>query len=140
MVHVNFVAQLFDLPLKTEKNPRYPFTEKQLYDILALLFGYVFLDRDEASSFKIRKIAAKACEALSTIVKFNVKEVSFGGYFKKLSDNFKEDGFLNNYGNDFIRRLLKAGKSVDEITWIIMPTAAASTANQGQQVRSMGMI
>lgn len=134
MVHVHFVAQLFDLPLKTEKNPRYPFTEKQLYDILALLFGYVFLDRDEAASFKVRKIAAKACEALSTLVKLNVKEVSFGGFIKKLSDNFKEDGFLDSYGNDFIRRLLKAGKSVDEITWIIMPTAAAATANQGQQV------
>lgn len=44
MVHVRFTAQLFHLPLKTEENPLDPFTEKQLYDILALLFGYVFLD------------------------------------------------------------------------------------------------
>ena len=134
MVHVHFVAQLFDLPLKTDKKPHYPFTEKQLYDILAVLFAYVFLDRDEAVSFKLRKIATKACEALCTLVKFNVREVSVGGFIKKLADNFKEDGFLDSYGNAFIRRLLKAGKSVDEITWIIMPTAAAATANQGQQV------
>lgn len=73
MVHVNFVSKLFNLPLKTEENPRNPFTEKQMYDILALLFGYVFLDKDEVQSFKIRKLGLEACEALSTLVKFNVK-------------------------------------------------------------------
>jgi hypothetical protein len=136
MVHVNFVSKLFNLPLKTEENPRNPFTEKQLYDILALLFGYVFLDKDEVQSFKIRKLAAEACEALSTLVKFNVKEISLGGWVKKLADGIKQDGFLDSYGNSFIRRLLNAGMPFEEIVWIIMPTAAASTANQGQQVVS----
>jgi linoleate 8R-lipoxygenase / 9,12-octadecadienoate 8-hydroperoxide 8R-isomerase len=136
MVHVNFTAQLFNLPLKTEEHKHFPFTEKQLYDILALLFGYVFLDRDETASFKIRKIAAKACDALATLVKFNVKEVSLGGWIKKAADGISKDGFLDSYGNSFIRKLLDAGKSIDEITWIIMPTAAAGTANQGQQVVS----
>jgi hypothetical protein len=134
MVHVNFTAQLFSLPLKTEKDKNFPFTEKQLYDILALLFGYVFLDKDETASFKIRKIAAKASAALAELVKFNVKEVSLGGWVKKAADGIRKDGFLDSYGNNFIRRLLDAGKSIDEIIWIIMPTAAAGTANQGQQV------
>jgi hypothetical protein len=134
MVHVNFVSQLFHLPLKTEENPRNPFTEKQLYDILALLFGYVFLNRDEVMAFKIKLITGLASDALSELVKFNVKEVSLGGWIKKLADGISKDGYLDNYGNSFIRRLLDMGMPVDEIVWIIMPTAAAGTANQGQQV------
>jgi hypothetical protein len=134
MVHVNFVSQLFNLPLKTEDHPRHPFTEKQLYDILALLFGYVFLDKDEVKSFKIRKVGKDACDALAALVKLNVKEISLGGWVKKLADGIKKDGFLDSYGNTLIRRLLDAGMSFDEVVWIIMPTAAAATANQGQQV------
>ena len=137
MVHVRFTAQLFHLPLKTEENPLDPFTEKQLYDILALLFGYVFLDRDEVQSWKIRTLGAQACAALAQLVMVNVKEVSLGGWLKKLSDNVKKDGFLDSYGNYFIRRLLDMGMSYEEICWIIMPTAAAGTANQGQQVRTI---
>lgn len=134
MVHVHFVSQLFNLPLKTEENPFNPFTEKQMYDILALLFGYVFLNRDEVQSFQIRKLSAEACAAVSTLVTFNVKEISLGGWVKKLADGIKKDGFLDSYGNSFIRRLLDDGMSIEEIVWIIMPTAAAGTANQGQQV------
>ena len=134
MVHVHFVSQLFNLPLKTEETPFHPFTEKQMYDILALLFGYVFLDRDEVQSFTIRKLAAESAQALSTLVSFNVKEISLGGWVKKLADGIKKDGFLDSYGNAFIRRLLDAGMPIEEIVWIIMPTAAAGTANQGQQV------
>jgi hypothetical protein len=43
---------------------------------------------------------------------------------------------LDQYGNSFIRRLLDAGMSIETVVWIIMPTAAAGTANQGQQVSS----
>ena len=134
MVHVHFVSQLFNLPLKTHGDSLEPFTEKQLYDILALLFGYVFLDKDEVQSFKIRKLSKQACDALSALVRFNVKEVSFGGWVKKLADGIKKDGFLDQYGNTFIRRLLDDGMPIEEVVWIIMPTAAAGTANQGQQV------
>jgi len=133
MVHVHFTAQLFQLPLKTEENEHHPFTEKQLYDILALLFGCVFLDKDEVASWKIRTLAAKASSALGQLVMLNIKEVSRGGWLKKLADNVKKDGFLDSYGNYFIRRLLDMGMSFEEICWIIMPTAAAGTANQGQQ-------
>ena len=83
---------------------------------------------------QIRKLSAEACEALSTLVTFNVKEISLGGWVKKLADGIKKDGFLDSYGNAFIRRLLDDGMPIEEIVWIIMPTAAAGTANQGQQV------
>jgi linoleate 8R-lipoxygenase / 9,12-octadecadienoate 8-hydroperoxide 8R-isomerase len=134
MVHVDFVCQLFNLPLKTEENAYKPFTEKQMYDILALLFGCVFLDKDEAQSFKIRKLSAEATEALSTFIKLNVKDVSIGGWVKKLADGIKKGGFLDAYGNNLIRRLLDEGMPFEEVVWVILPTAVAATANQGQQV------
>ena len=137
MVHVDFVCQLFNLPLKTEESPHRPFTEKQMYDILALLFGCVFLDKDEVQSFKIRKLSAEANEAISTFIKLNVKEVSLGGWVKKLADGIKKDGFLDAYGNSLIRRFLDEGMSFEEVVWVILPTAVAAAANQGQQVFSI---
>jgi len=134
MVHVEFTSLLFNLPLKTEKYPRLPFTEQQMYEILALLFGFVFLNRDEVMAYKVRSGAEQASSALGELVKLNVNEVALGGWVKKLADNVTEHPFLSSYGNNFIRRLLDAGYSADQITWIIMPTAAAGCANQGQQV------
>jgi len=52
-----------------------------------------------------------------------------------LADGIKKNGFLDQYGNALIRRLLDAGMPIEEVVWIIMPTVAAGTANQGQQVR-----
>jgi linoleate 8R-lipoxygenase/9,12-octadecadienoate 8-hydroperoxide 8R-isomerase len=140
MVHVNFTAQLFSLPLKTEEDSLEPFTEKQLYDMLALLFGYVFLDRDEVQSWTIRTLSKEVCDALASLVKINVTEIAFGGWVKKLADGIKKDGFLDQYGNALIRRLLDAGMPIDEVLWIIIPTAAAGTANQGQQVPSLSIV
>jgi len=136
MVHVNFTSQFFNLPLKTPEAKHNPFTEKELYDILALLFGFVFLNRDETQAFKVKTLAALACQALSELVKINVKEVALGGFLKKFADGIKKGGFLDSYGNNLIRRLLDMGMSTEEVIWIIIPTAAAGTANQGQQVHS----
>ena len=136
MVHVNFVAQFFNLPLKTEQAPLKPFTEQNLYDILALLYGYVFLNRDEVQAFKVKTLAVQACEALSTFVKANIKEVALSGVFKKMADGHRKDGSLYSYANSLVRRLLEAGMPTEEIVWIFMMTAAFGTANQAQQVIS----
>ena len=134
MVHTRFVSQLFSLPLKTEEHEFYPFTEKQMYDVFALLFGAVFLDRDETQSWKIKHLSKKYCDAMMQLVEFNVKEIQRGGILKKITDDIKKDGFLDKYGNYFIRRLLDMKLPVNEIVTIIMTCGAASCANQGQQV------
>ena len=41
---------------------------------------------------------------------------------------------LANYGAQLVRRLLDDGKSVDEVVWTIIPTAAAACATQAQGV------
>jgi hypothetical protein len=134
MVHVQFVSQLFNFPLKEPQTKLEPLTEKDLYDILGALFGYVFLDSDEVVGFKLKESVIPAYKALAELVKFNVTLVSRGGKLKSWADDVEKRGFLDSYGNNLIRRLVKAGKSIDEIVKDIMPTAAASTANQGQQV------
>ena len=136
MVHVRFVAQFFSFPLKENGllSSKEPLTEKQMYDILSALFGYVFLDKDETASFKLRVAVMEAYKLLSELVKANVALVSHGGKVKSWADGLHPDGFLDSYGNNLIRRLVKAGKSIDAIVTDILPTAAASTANQGQQV------
>jgi hypothetical protein len=134
MVHVQFVSQLFTMPLKDPQSKLEPITEKQMWDILAILFGYVFLDRDEVSSFALHEAVNTYYKMLAQLVRFNVATVSHGGKVKSWLDGIEKDGFLDSYGNNFIRRMLKAGKTIDQITKDIMPTAAASTANQGQQV------
>ena len=134
MVHVDFVAALWHLPLKTPQYPHNPFTEQELYDIFALIFGYVFLNNDEVMAFKIDALAAEVCDAVSALVKVNVKEVQLGGFVKKLADEIEGRGILHQYGNALIRRFLDEGMSFEEIVWIIIPTAAAGCANQAQQV------
>jgi hypothetical protein len=134
MIHVQFVAALFTFPLKEPNSKREPLTEKQLYEILAVLFGYVFLNTDEVVGFSLKAAVTEAYKTLSELVKFNVALVARGGKIKSWVDGIEKNGFLDSYGNNFIRRLLKAGKTIDEITKEIVPTAAAGTANQGQQV------
>jgi hypothetical protein len=134
MVHVQFVAALFHFPLKEPSSKREPLTEKELYEILAALFGYVFLNTDEVVGFSLKAAVTEAYKTLSELVKFNVATVSRGGKVKSWADGLDKNGFMESYGNNFIRRLLKAGKTIDEITKEIVPTAAAGTANQGQQV------
>jgi hypothetical protein len=134
MVHVQFVAALFSLPLKEPDSKREPLTEKQLYSILSVLFGYVFLNNDEIAGFSLKGSATDAYKVLSELIRCNIATVSRGGKLKSWVDGVEKNGFLDSYGNNLIRRLLKAGKTIDEITRDIMPMATTATANQGQQV------
>jgi hypothetical protein len=133
MVHVQFTSQLFNFPLKEPQTKLDPLTEKDLFDILAGLFGYVFLNSDEVMGFKLKESVIPAYTTLAELVKLNVTLVTRGGKLKSWADDVEKRGFLDSYGNNFIRRMVKAGKSIDEIVKDIMPTASGSI-NQTQQV------
>ena len=47
---------------------------------------------------------------------------------------------LRDYGTHLIKRLFEGGKSVDEVVWTIIPTAAAAVATQAQGVRGFPSI
>jgi hypothetical protein len=92
------------------------------------------LDKDEVAGFSLREKATEANETLTKLVRSNVAAVSRGRILKPWVDDVKADGHLDSYSNALIKKSLKAGKSIDEITKEIIPTAAAAFANQIQQV------
>lgn len=109
--------------------------EKELYDHLTLLFGYAFLTRDEIDGFALKATATEAYRTLRHRIKSDLVKASRTGKSKTASG---KSGSLDSYGINLIRRLLKAGKSVDEITAdIVIPSAAAMAASQIQQVTSI---
>jgi hypothetical protein len=134
MVHVQFVSALFGLPLKEQGNKTQILTDKHLYDLLSTVFSHMCLDKDEVAGFSLKEKATEANETLTKLVRSNVVAVSRGRILKPWVDDVKTDGHLDSYCNSLIRKSLKAGKSIDEITKEIIPTAAAAFANQIQQV------
>jgi hypothetical protein len=133
-VHVQFVAALFGLPLKEHGSKTQVLTEKHLYDLLSTIFCQMCLDKDEVAGFSLKEKATEANETLTKLVRSNVAAVSRGRIVKPWVDNIKADGNLDSYSNSLIKKSLKAGNSIDEITKEIIPTAAAAFANQIQQV------
>lgn len=119
------MAALFGIPLKDH------FVEEELYDRLTLLFGYVFLPRDEVNGFALKGAVEEAYKSLSREIKSYVAKVSRSGKPKGLN----QDATLKSYGVHLIRRLLNAGKSVEDVaTDIVLPTAAAMAASHIQRV------
>ena len=134
MVHVEFVATLLTISLKDLDRKRGAINEKQLCDVLSVLFGYVFLDNDESEHFSLRGTVSERYQTIHKSVKSNVASVSRGGKIKSRMDGIERDGFLDSYGNNLIRQLLKSGKTTDQIATDIILAAAAAIAKQSQQV------
>jgi hypothetical protein len=111
-------------------------SEKEVYDHLTLLFGYAFIPQDEVDGFTLKATAAEAYKALRHRIRSNVVKISLTGKLKALVDAGGKTGSLDSYGINLIQRLLKAGKSVDEIADLVIPSAAAMAASQIQQVIS----
>ncbi|KIW99798.1 uncharacterized protein Z518_10726 [Rhinocladiella mackenziei CBS 650.93] len=138
--HAIFVARMFHLPLKKRGDLNPVGVEvDQLYLALSILFAYVFLDLDTASSFKLRASAKEATDQLAKLVKIVCEAVQVDGIFR-IRDLFPvgtAGQLLEDYGTSFLRRLFEGGKSVDEIVWTIIPTAAAAVATQAQHFTQM---
>jgi len=54
--------------------------------------------------------------------------------FVKKFLGIRGEAFLSDYGAKLIERWSQGGKSVDEVVWGIIPTAAAATGTQAQGV------
>ncbi|EXJ92051.1 hypothetical protein A1O3_00601 [Capronia epimyces CBS 606.96] len=138
--HAIFVARLFHLPLKKHGDLNPVGVEvDQLYLALSVLFAYVFLDGDTASSFKLRASAKTATEQLAKLVKTVCEAVQVGSSLH-IGDLFPTGAagqLLADYGTHFLKRLLEGGKKVDDIVWAIIPTAAAAVATQAQHFTQM---
>ncbi|KAG9254518.1 heme peroxidase family protein [Emericellopsis atlantica] len=132
LVHSAFCSNFFGIPLRGHGGKDDSYTEASLAETLGNLFSYVFLDLDTAQSYKRRVVAFRQTQKLGQVMQKIVTDVKN----KKRSVLCPAKGtenFLESYGPHLIERLLEsAGGSVDDTVWTIIPTAAASSATQGQ--------
>ncbi|EAS28473.3 fatty acid oxygenase [Coccidioides immitis RS] len=132
LVHANFAGHFFQIPLQSASGGPDSFTEQELYDSLAHLFAYVFLDVDPAKSFERSVVGARDSARLGKVVSQAVAAVQAGGFFFFKHLEHAKPEILSEYGARLVERLSRGRKSVDEVTWTIIPTAAASVATQAQ--------
>lgn len=137
--HTLFAAQMFLIPIKDGSNAMVGASTKDLYLGLAVLFAYVFLDGDTSKSFKLRARARNAGERLKRLIRLVVEAVAIGEHLhvNKLFDMSRSGKLLSDYGRHMIERLIRSGKTVDEVVAEIIPTAAASVPTQAQAMVQM---
>lgn len=139
-MHAHFSSQFFGIPLQGNAGNgggiSGAYKDWELYDVLADLFGYVFLDLDPAKSWKHRAVAIREGQRLGRVMEIATAEVKsqrFTG-LKSLLGMGKSQSALVDYGAQFINRLLGVSNGVDDTVWTIIPTAAAACATQAQGV------
>ncbi len=80
--------------------------------------------------------AAKATKRLGEAMNTSVTAVINGhlSSFKGMMGLGSSEPILSDFGTRLISRLSEGGKTVDEVVWTIIPTAAAAAATQAQGV------
>ncbi|KAL4894294.1 heme peroxidase [Aspergillus ambiguus] len=138
LVHAEFTSEFFDIPLHAEKDAKEldSYTAAELYDVLADLFGYVFLDVDAVQSFKHRVTGSRDSERLGEIMQKRIEHLIKHNFHltRHLLGTGPKRQLLADYGSELVRRLSAGGKSAEEVTWTVIPTAAAACATQAQGV------
>jgi hypothetical protein len=80
--------------------------------------------------------AAKATKRLGEAMTSSVTAVKnehFSG-FKHMMGITSTEKLLKDYGSRLVDRLFEGGKSIDEVVWTLIPTAAVASATQAQGV------
>lgn len=137
LAHAHFCAQFFNMPLKGAHNPSSDaYTPRELSNALFHLFGYVFLDLEPTESFRNRVVAARESQRMGSIMAKAVSDAKYN-VISRFMHAFGRNGTgAASSGPQLVKRLLRGGKSVDEVVWTIIPTAAAACATQAQGVSS----
>jgi hypothetical protein len=136
LAHANFAGHFFRIPLKDFGGGENSFTDKELYNALAQIFAYVFLDLDTATSFQHSVNAAKATKKLgdATVTSVTAVKTEHFSSFRHMMGITPSETILKDYGTRLVDRLFEGGQSIDEVVWTIIPTAAAAAATQAQGV------
>ncbi|KAI1389341.1 linoleate diol synthase [Hypoxylon trugodes] len=127
---VHFASRVFNLPLKTEENPRGIYSEQELYMVLAIIVVCISFDIDPVKSFPLRQAAKAVAGQLSKLIEADVKLVTSFGVGNLFASRPKKNDPLAAYGTNLIKGLSKAGMSnYDIASSQIMPTAGASVTS-----------
>ncbi|KAF2638101.1 heme peroxidase [Massarina eburnea CBS 473.64] len=138
--HAIVTAHIWGIPLKDDEQEKgVGFTPTKLYEAMANVFWYTFLDIDAAQTPAVRVAAKEATDALATAVTSAVIDV-YGGDHSYLKSVFsqmqgeKRDPALPEFGPKLIQRLFDQGLSLEEVVWTIVPTSAAAAPIQTQGI------
>lgn len=140
--HANFIGHLFKIPvLDSSYGSSGPYTDLELYEMLAFIFAYIFVDLDPPNSYALKLAAANATSQFSSVVKLLCERVMTND---AQDDDSGERRVINpaaesltKYGWHLIKRLAARGNSTDSVTWTIVPTAAVAVATQAQGFAQM---
>jgi hypothetical protein len=86
--------------------------------------------------------AAKATKKLGDAMTQSVTSVKTEHFssFKHMMGITPSETILKDYGARLVERLSEGGKSIDEVVWAIIPTAAAAAATQAQGVSKLLLV
>lgn len=139
LAHALFTARFLALPLKEDPNSRGPgLTAEEIFRAQTSLFQYVFIDVDTAKSYKNRVQGSRDATMLGNAMRKVVEgakhnpgliEMLMGllGHGKSVPD-------IPGFGKDMVHRLLRDGKSVEDVVWELISTQSAVAATQAAGV------
>jgi uncharacterized Ntn-hydrolase superfamily protein len=78
--------------------------------------------------------AAAEAQRMGTIMAKSVSNARGSVVRRFMQALGRSEAAPGSYGQELVNRLLREGKSVDEVVWTIIPTAAAACATQAQGV------
>lgn len=109
-------------------------TVQEIYDTLAHLFEYVFLDTDSAKSYKRRVTATRDTQNLAAVMRKVVESVKAPGIIERIMNAGVHGKAFPEAGRKLLARLQQGTQSVEDLVWEIIPTQAAAAATQAQAV------
>ena len=130
LAFARFFAKLFNFPIKTEATPHGLVTEEELFEILGVIFTFLFFNADEMFGMKLKTVAFAAYKQISDLLKVNIVKVATVG---NIHEQNSGDSFMHLYGDNLIRKMLKDGNTVDDVITQILLTAAG-VANLSPEV------
>ncbi|KAG9091000.1 hypothetical protein FRC06_000785 [Ceratobasidium sp. 370] len=138
LVPVYWVSQeLAGLPLKCKGNEDGLITEQEGYQMLALLFTYIFLNIDPLNGWQLRDKAMQVAKKLEGIIQGHLEAIASKSAFSIASI---KAWFTNDlYGNDdaaqvFLTNLYKnrGDLTIEQLAYNVLSCAVASGANYSQ--------
>ncbi|KZF19901.1 heme peroxidase [Xylona heveae TC161] len=126
---VRFCAEIFGLPLKTDKQPNGLYSEEELFAILSLIYAVTFVDLESGEVFSTRQATRSVAKDLGSLVEGYVRAVY---KYERSTDNSKPSN-IRGCGASLIRRMLSRGLHPRVIALSeILPAASSIVSNQGR--------
>jgi hypothetical protein len=127
----HFVARLLYIPVKGDLSFKTAFDETELYERMLTIFRYIYMDEAPAKSSRLRSAALQANKDLAGNITEVCKTLQCPSFahilFHRRQKTGREDS-MPNHGNELLQRLFEGGKSVEEVTSIVVHLAVEIVA------------